>query len=89
MLERHVYVLGNLFFACIEIKQVIGDLLGIEIERSDPSDVRNLHQRAKQRGETASNPQVHAVVDRILRNEVELFHAFAGEALRFGHNGFD
>ena len=89
VLKRHIDVLGNLFLTRIEVEQIIGDLLGIEVERSDPSNVRNLHERAKQRGETASNTQVHAVVDRILGNEVELFHAFAGEAFRFGNNRFD
>ena len=88
MLQRHIDILGNLFFSCVEIQQLIRYLLRVEIERPDPAQVFHLHQLAKQRDETLAHAKIDAIIYRVLGNEVDLFHTFSCEARGFGYDRF-
>src|SRR2546422_2574950 len=48
LFRSHVNVLGDFLFPCVEIDQLVRHLLGIEIERPDPSGALHCDQLPQQ-----------------------------------------
>ena len=86
MLERHIDILDDLFFPCIQIKEIIGDLLRIEVKGPDPVQAIHLDQFTKKRQEPLAKAKVDTIVDGVLGNEVDLFNSFRSEPASFGHD---
>ncbi len=89
MLQRHVEILRDTRRSGIQLQQLIRDLLWIQIEGSDPSHIIHRDQLTQQGRESLFEAQIHPVVDRVLRDQVEFLHTFLPQPLRLRHDRVD
>ena len=75
VLKRHVDVLGDRGFSRVKIQQFVRDLLRIQIEGPDPSQTVHRDKLPEQRDETLPKAEIDAVIDGVLRDQIDLFDA--------------
>ena len=75
MLDGQIHVLANAVVVADLRDQLVGDLVGIEIEQSDPRDRGLLADGADQLGEHVLAVEVQTVARGVLRDEVQLLDA--------------
>ena len=89
MLQRHVEIFGDTFFAGVQIQQLVGHLLRIQIEGPNPAHIVHRDQLAQKGCEALPESKVHSIIDRVLRNQIEFLDTFLSQPLRFRHNRFN
>src|SRR6266568_9127089 len=89
VLERHIHIFGHLCLACVQVDQLIRDLLRIEIEWADPAQPLHLDDLAQQEHQTPPESKVDSVVDSILGNKINLLDTLRRKCLNFSDDRLD
>ena len=89
MLQRNVDVGANLFVRRNRIQQPAGDLVGIRVEKADPTQFIDFRKPGEQQSETVFDAEIFAVARCVLTNQSQLSHPIRRQTSRLCDDRFE